>query len=134
MRDGQTRVAASRGKEDAGSFLSRHRVTIVSVSGADAGSEHVLERDRVSLGRGPGVDLAFDDSAMSREHAVLEASAQGFRIRDLGSTNGTRVNGNPVQSAELKHRDRLEIGEHVFQYVLEEREPVPRTYVLPETE
>ena len=134
MRDGQTRIASSRGKRDAGAFLDAHCVSIVSLSGADAGSEHVLEQGCVSLGRGPGVDLAFDDTAMSREHAVLEASERGFRIRDLGSTNGTRVNGSPAQSAELKHRDRFEIGEHVFQYVVEERESAPRTYVLPDSE
>ncbi len=134
MRDGQTRIASSRGKRDAGAFLDAHRASIVSLSGADAGSEHVLEQACVSLGRGPGVDLAFDDTALSREHAVLEASERGFRIRDLGSTNGTRVNGSPVQSAELKHRDRFEIGEHVFQYVIEERESAPPTYVLPESE
>ena len=78
------------------------------------------------------MDLAFEDSAMSREHAILEFSDGGFRIRDTGSTNGTQVNGETVKAANLNHGDRLRIGEHVFQFVLEKREPEPMIYVLPD--
>jgi pSer/pThr/pTyr-binding forkhead associated (FHA) protein len=67
---------------------------------------------------------------MSREHAAFELVEGAFRVRDLASTNGIRVNGSPMLAAELKHGDRLEIGEHEFQYILEEQEPAPRTYVI----
>ena len=113
-------------------FHARCRSSLVMVTGGAAGNEYPIERPRVSLGRGPGVDLEFNDGAMSREHCVIEFAGEGFRVRDLGSTNGTRVNSGSVQSADLKNGDRLELGEHVFQLVLEERPREPRTYVVPD--
>jgi pSer/pThr/pTyr-binding forkhead associated (FHA) protein len=76
------------------------------------------------------VDFAFDDPAMSRQHAAVDYADGGFKIRDLGSTNGVRVNGNKLQADEIKHGDRLEVGTQVFQLVIEEREDTPNTYEL----
>lgn len=111
-------------------FLSGHRAALVVLSGVAAGSEFSLDRPKLSMGRGPGVDLAFDDTAMSREHGVLEFSGGEFRIRDLGSTNGIQLNDKPVKSGNLEHGDRVRMGEHVFQFVLEAVTPEPKTYVL----
>ena len=135
MQDGRTqRVKRVEEEPEQGrEFFARHRAAIVTLSGTTAGNEYPLERAKVSIGRGPGVDLAFDDPAMSREHAALELVEAGFRVRDLGSTNGVLVNGHPSLVAELKHGDRLQIGEHTFQYLLEERSRAPRTYVIPES-
>jgi pSer/pThr/pTyr-binding forkhead associated (FHA) protein len=113
-------------------FLARHRAAIVVLSGDEAGNEFTLDEPKISLGRGPDVDLEFDDSAMSREHAVFEFSDGGFRVRDLGSTNGTQVNGEETKAGNLENGDRLRIGEHIFQFVLEQREPAPKTYVIPD--
>ncbi len=129
MRDGRTRQMESNGPgSGAEEFFSRFRAAIVILSGGAAGSEYALDQSRISIGRGPGVDLAFDDSAMSREHAVVEFYGEGFRIRDLGSTNGVFVNGSSVQVCKLKHGDRFDLGEHRFQYVIEERERAGREY------
>lgn len=111
-------------------FLATRRATLVVLSGEDAGSEFELDQPKISLGRGPGVDLAFEDSSMSREHAVFEYSDGGFRVRDLGSTNGTHLNDTPVKAGDLAHGDRLRLGEHVFQFLLEDVAPTPKTYVL----
>jgi pSer/pThr/pTyr-binding forkhead associated (FHA) protein len=113
-------------------FLTNYRAAIVVLSGNAAGTEFAIDEPKVSLGRGATADLSFDDSAMSREHVVIEFSDGGFRIRDLGSMNGTMVNGEAVQVANLDHGDRLRIGEHVFQFILETCEPKPKTYVLPD--
>ena len=112
---------------DAEQFFAEHRVAILLASGPSAASdyatgEYPLEWDGVSLGRGPGVDIAIDDSCMSTKHAILELTREGFRIRDLGSTNGIVVNGSRVDAANLSHGDRFELGEHVFEYVQEKRE------------
>ena len=69
---------------------------------------------------------------MSREHVLFEFSDGGFVLRDLGSTNGTRLNGKDIRVHELDHGDRLEIGEHVFQFVIEDRERTPQTYYIPD--
>lgn len=133
MRDGATRQIASAGSgSGARGFFGRFRASIVILSGGASGSEYLLDQSQVSLGRGPGVDLAFDDAAMSREHAVVEFYGESFRIRDLGSTNGVTVNGSSVQVCKLKHGDRFDLGEHRFQYVIEKRESQGREYLLPE--
>ena len=113
-------------------FLENHRAAIVVLSGNTAGNEFILDQPKVSIGRGPNADLTFDDAAMSREHVVIEFSDGGFRIRDLGSMNGTQVNGEVIKAGDLAHGDRLQIGEHLFQFILEDREPEPKTYVLPD--
>ncbi len=131
MRDGKTRKRRSAsGAPGIGEFLERFQAKVMLVSGRDAGSGFALDRERVILGRGPGVDKAFDDPSMSRQHAAIEFCGTGFRIRDLGSTNGVLLNGGSVQSAELQHGDRFEIGGQRFLLTIEEREMEPETYEM----
>lgn len=133
MRDGLTRkLEIGERNSDFARFLAEFRACLVVVEGGVAGSEHEIDRPRTSLGRGPAVDLVFPDPAMSKEHASLEWAGGALRLRDLGSMNGIRVNGAEVQVADLKHGDRFQLGEHVFQLVLEQRRREPRTYVLPD--
>jgi len=131
MRDGLTRKRRSHaGGGGATSYLRRHRTKLVLVNTSAAGAEYRIDRERAIVGRGPGVDFAFDDPDMSRQHAVIECTDEGPRIRDLGSTNGLVLNGNPVQTAELQHGDRLEIGGLKFQLVIEERREAPEVFEI----
>ena len=133
MRDGRTRkLGVGDAKQTVAESLARWQASIVIVSGGATGCEYLLDRETTSLGRGPGVVLAFDDPAMSRAHAAIEFAGDGFRIRDLGSTNGVSINGCQLKVGDLKHGDRLQFGGHVFQFVLEKRERKPKTYLLPE--
>jgi pSer/pThr/pTyr-binding forkhead associated (FHA) protein len=113
-------------------FLDKFRASLIAVAGGAEGTEIVIDQRRMMLGRGPGVDLAFDNPSMSRQHAVLEFVADGFRISDLDSTNGVEVNGKKVKSAHLRHGDRFALGDQTFQMLIEERETTPTTYVLTE--
>jgi pSer/pThr/pTyr-binding forkhead associated (FHA) protein len=133
MRDGRTRKLRA-GTRDRGfaRFLAGFRAAIVVIEGGAAGTEHAVECPTLTLGRGPGVDFAFPDPTMSKEHACLEWAAGSLRLRDLGSRNGIRVNGAEVQVADLEHGDRFQLGEHVFQLVVEKRRREPPTYVLPD--
>jgi pSer/pThr/pTyr-binding forkhead associated (FHA) protein len=133
MRDGVT-VRRERGNapENVSDFLERWRPALVVISGVAAGSEFIVDRVRTTVGRGPGVDLAFADAEMSQQHAAIEFADGGFRLCDLGSTNGTYVNGALVRVCELKNADRVQLGRFVFQFVLEERALSPRVYVLPD--
>lgn len=134
MADDRTRIMERPGGETRHGFFVRFRAAIVVVEGGAEGTEYTLQSDRVTLGRGPGVDLPFEDSCMSRQHVALELAKEGFRLRDLGSTNGVVLNGTQVDVARLKHGDRFTLGEHTFQYVVEERERAPRVYELPDVE
>ena len=133
MRDGHTRSLTRMESEGANrSFMDDNRVTLVVINGPAAGSEFVLDRERTVIGRGPGVDLPFRDSAMSREHLAIEMLDDRCRARDLASTNGIRVNESAVLVADLKHGDTLEVGEHRFQVIVEEAERSAGTYLLPD--
>jgi len=102
-------------------FLARHRAVLVILGGAARGMELEIDRARVTLGRGPGVDFAFDDATMSREHAALEFVGGGFRIRDLASTNGTQVNDVHVALLDLKGGEHIQAGDHTFQFQVDSR-------------
>jgi pSer/pThr/pTyr-binding forkhead associated (FHA) protein len=126
--DGHTRKL-DRATLNQSLFLARNQVSLVVIEGPGRGTEHLLSAPSLTFGRGPAVDLTFSDDAMSKQHAALELGADGYRLRDLGSTNGVSVNGSPVSAADLKHGDRIGAGEHVLQYVVEPKERVG-TYVL----
>ncbi len=131
MKDGRTRRVERTGEAmDFASWLAHHQAVLIALGGAAQGSEFPLEDKSVTIGRGPGVDIAVDESSLSKQHAALEFVSDGFRVRDMNSTNGTFVNGSQVQSCELKHGDRLELGECGFQLVIEKRKTAPKTYVV----
>jgi hypothetical protein len=70
-----------------------------------------LAGDSLAIGRSPANALAIDSKRVSRLHAVLERFPPGWSIRDLGSTNGTTVNGARLREARpLRDGDRIEIG------------------------
>jgi two-component system cell cycle response regulator len=123
---------AQGGPGSLAAFLDRQRAAIVILAGRAKGMEYQLDQAEVTLGRGPGVDLSFDDETMSRVHAAVEWKSGAFYLRDAGSTNGTLLNDTPVQSSRLKHGDRFRIGEHVFAFTVEERTREPRAYELPD--
>lgn len=131
MRDGMTRkVEAGDRDHQFVEWASQWRVTVVVLSGDAAGTEYEMDRQIVSLGRGPESGWGFEDGTMSKEHAALEFAGGGIRLRDLGSMNGMRVNGSDVKVADLKNGDRFQLGAHEFQLVIEERPRQPRTYVV----
>jgi pSer/pThr/pTyr-binding forkhead associated (FHA) protein len=130
MKDGRTRqVPVSRAERRDG-YLAKHSVSLVFASGPLAGSEVTLETPRVTLGRGQGVEVVIDDPSISHQHAALELGSGGYRIRDLGSTNGVVVNGARMALAELKHGDRITLGQIELRYVVESRGGSPKTHTI----
>lgn len=133
MVDSRTRkLDCAGGTEGVEGFLARHRAALVQLSGKAAGREFELEVGRIWIGRGRDADFMIDDASMSRAHAAVEFGDRGFRIRDLGSTNGVQLNGSAVRTAELKHGDRIQLGETALQFLVEERSTAPPTYELSE--
>ncbi len=77
----------------------------------DTGQVFELDGDVTTVGRGPGVDIALDDSTVSRLHAELVRRGPHVYVADLGlSTNGTRVNGRPVGRRTLSDGDVVSFG------------------------
>jgi hypothetical protein len=133
MRDGFTRkLEVDEPDQSFDGFLTRWKVIVVVLSGDAAGTEHEMTQPTVSIGRGTDADWSFPDDTMSKEHAALEFTNSGIRLRDLGSRNGARVNGSDVKAADLKNGDRFQLGEYEFQFVLQKRARKPKTYVIRE--
>jgi hypothetical protein len=68
----------------------------------------------VTLGRSPECDYVIRSAAVSARHAELRRSAEGWSLRDLGSRNGTRVNGWLVTEQQLADGDELTFGDSTF--------------------
>ncbi|HEX3123839.1 MAG TPA: FHA domain-containing protein [Rhodanobacteraceae bacterium] len=71
-------------------------------------------RGRLVIGRGSDCDLVLDEPEMSRRHAVIENSGDGMYLRDLGSANGTFVNGVQVRDAVLHPDDQIAFDQNRF--------------------
>ena len=88
------------------------------ISGPRAGSFLQLRYPSTTYGRGADNDYRFaDDTVMSRAQAVIQCEGSRFVLRDLNSTNGTLVNGNPVEEIELQSGDVIEMGEMQMEFV-----------------
>jgi Inner membrane component of T3SS, cytoplasmic domain len=87
-------------------------------SGPDAGHSHRAGDNALRLGRSPDNDVILRDPATSGHHARLERRGDQFWLVDLGSTNGTLVNGEPIQEKELNHGDRVTVGQNAVQFTV----------------
>ena len=87
-------------------------------SGPDAGHTHRAGDHALRLGRSPDNDVILRDPATSGHHARLERRGDQFWIVDLGSTNGTFVNGESIQEKELNPGDRLTVGQNSVHFTV----------------
>lgn len=78
-----------------------------------------LDKERITIGRKPHNDVQIDNLAVSGEHALVVTILNDSFLEDLGSTNGTLVNGNPVKKHILQANDVIEIGKYKLKYVNE---------------
>lgn len=99
--------------------------------------EYPLAAETFRIGRGAGNDLRVDDPTVSANHAVVTIRPSPYLeglddvcLEDLGSTNGTLVNGRPVQRHLLKHGDLIRIGTQQFRYVDEHGTDTEGTRIL----
>jgi pSer/pThr/pTyr-binding forkhead associated (FHA) protein len=86
-------------------------------SGADEGRRLALVGSRLTVGRGSSCDLTIADTTVSREHAAFVLRGDTWWVVDLGSTNGTRVNGLRTSEQPLGRGDRIEFGDVVVEMV-----------------
>ena len=85
-------------------------------------------KDRTTLGRRPYNDVVIDNLAVSGEHAVILMSGSEVTLEDLGSTNGSYVNGRAIKKQVLKNGDAIEIGKYKIKYVDEKAaDPADKT-------
>jgi len=83
---------------------------LVVKRGPNAGSKYVLDADVTTAGRHPDSDIFLDDITVSRRHAEFARAGGDYRVRDVGSLNGTYVNRERTDDAVLGHGDEVQIG------------------------
>ncbi len=97
-----------------------HGVGVLIVrAGSQAGTRFPITDGLTELGRHPASAISLDDITVSRRHAEIERTPEGYVVRDVGSLNGTYVNQQRIEQAVLHHGDELQIGK--FRLVFFER-------------
>lgn len=91
---------------------------IFSLDGAFLG-DILLDKERMTIGRRPGNDIQIDNLAVSGEHAAINTIGKDSFLEDLGSTNGTLVNGKSIAKHVLQHGDVIELGKYQLKYINE---------------
>ena len=104
-----------------GHLASDKKFTLVVLKGRQAGTVLAIDKSRVTLGRDE-CDICLEDTEISRRHALLEIRGTDAMLQDLGSTNGTHVDGSRVRQASLQNRSEFRIGNHELLFVVTERE------------
>jgi pSer/pThr/pTyr-binding forkhead associated (FHA) protein len=90
--------------------LPRGSALLVVKHGPNARSRFLLHHPITSAGRHPGAEIFLDDVTVSCRHAEFRLENGKFRVVDVGSLNGTYVNREPVDAAELASGDEIQIG------------------------
>ena len=106
----------SRANEPPGPVPSGGSIRVLR--GFYEGLEMPVDRDWMVIGRGRGADIVIAEPTMSRAHAAIGYDGKRFFVQDLGSTNGTRLNGEKAERAELTRGDRVLLGKLLLEVVL----------------
>lgn len=104
-------VRPAAGKSDGSLQLPQgKRLSLAILDGPDAGSVFRIEKPRVTIGRS-NADLTLNDNEASRQHAVVEIRETAYSLSDLGSTNGTLVDGLKIEGAvDLADKSEFLVG------------------------
>jgi transcriptional regulator with GAF, ATPase, and Fis domain len=101
------------------------RPRLLVLSGPLKDSTIPLSDPEISIGREASNGIALSDPSVSRRHFLLRRQEENFQLQDLGSRNGTLVNGGAVQEHCLKHGDEIVAGDSSFLFLIEDEELAP---------
>src|SRR5262245_36382980 len=96
----------------------------ITIQSADGGNHRFpLNKDRVTIGRSRENDIFLPDQWLSRHHAEIRKDGDGFALKDLGSKNGTLLNGTRIGGEQrLRPGDVITLGEHALTFHAEKDE------------
>ena len=94
------------------------RLSLAIIDGPDAGSVYRIEKPRVTIGRA-NADLTLNDTEASRQHAAVEVRDTVYLLEDLGSTNGTLVDGRRItETTELQDKSEFVVGGSTLMFIV----------------
>jgi len=89
---------------------------LVIAEGKEAGREFLFDQTSILIGRTSDCDVILYEPGVSRKHARIFAEGEGFFVEDMGSSNGTKVNGEIIKKHQLKDGDAIGLGPVVFNF------------------
>jgi transcriptional regulator with GAF, ATPase, and Fis domain len=105
-------------------FVERHmNPQLIGLAGPSKGKAFGLTERDFSIGRDPSNSLSLNDALISRHHLLIRNAGSGFTIVDLNSRNGTFVNAVPVTERKLEPGDRIQVGDSLLLFAVDEENP-----------
>jgi transcriptional regulator with GAF, ATPase, and Fis domain len=101
---------AQGGSERPGRVLEITRCALLSLNGPRRGEEVIIDRECFRIGKSPDSDLMLADETVSREHCEIVRDDKGYLLRDLGSTNGTLLDGAEIREGYLRAGVVISVG------------------------
>ena len=99
------------------SQLPKNSAMLIVIAGPNKGARFLIDSEETTIGRDPKSEIFLDDVTVSRTHAKIERTPSGeFRVKDLGSLNGSYLNAHPVSESNLSVGDEIQIGKFRLTY------------------
>lgn len=108
--------------------------TLIGMSAEVKGKNIALDMDELSIGRSSDNTVPINNASVSSHHAKITKEGDRFVLRDVGSTNGTRVNTKDVKEHVLKPKDLIQVGSVEFLFNSDETLPEEPEEVMTQTE
>jgi pSer/pThr/pTyr-binding forkhead associated (FHA) protein len=103
---------ATQSERDVIAALPEGSAMLIALSGPSRGARFLLNSDLTSIGRSTDNEIFLDDVTVSRKHAQIIRSGKSYSVKDLGSLNGTYVDGKVEEGAQLSDGMELHIGKY----------------------
>lgn len=91
--------------------------SLIQIYGPNLGQRYVIDQPEIKIGRDASNDIVIDSDTVSRSHARLFVLNKRVLVKDLKSTNGSRINDEEVDQKELRNGDQLKIGSVIFKFI-----------------
>jgi pSer/pThr/pTyr-binding forkhead associated (FHA) protein len=99
-------------QQDVVNALSAGVGILLVLKGAGVGGRYLLDASETKIGRDINNEICLDDITVSRSHAIISKSSDGYSVKDLGSLNGTYLNAVSVRDSKISNGDEIQVGKY----------------------
>mgnify|MGYP000648532006 FL=1 len=99
-------------QQDVVNALSSGVGILLVLKGAGVGGRYLLDSSETKIGRDINNEICLDDITVSRSHAIISKSSEGYSVKDLGSLNGTYLNAVSVRDSKISNGDEIQVGKY----------------------
>ena len=99
-------------QQDVVNALSSGVGILLVLKGAGVGGRYLLDSSETKIGRDINNEICLDDITVSRSHAIISNSSDGYSVKDLGSLNGTYLNAVSVRDSKISNGDEIQVGKY----------------------